>query len=183
MLEMHRRYVSVESQKGFSIRLKTLLVRNRQRRANPVLSASIKNGVEFAGVKIVTDNQPVKGTLFRESLMPTIELLSLAKQYRSKEILGLLDETIQFYVRSNAGYESQMFGPESNTKPTLIWDSSMKSKELRINSGQWPQLLIYLYAKQLKKQLSGTDLSEINASPGTEPKTIESGSSNPPSPR
>lgn len=149
---------------------------------NKELSASIKNGVEFAGVKIVTDNQPVQGTLFRESLMPTIELLSLAKQYRSKEILGLLDETIQFYVRSNAGYESQMFGPESNTKPTLIWDS-MKSKELRINSGQWPQLLIYLYAKQLKKQLSGTDQSEINASPGTELKTIESGSSNPPSPR
>ena len=149
---------------------------------NKELSASIKNGVELAGVKILTDNQPVQGTLFQESLMPTIELFSLAKQYPSKEILGLLDETIKFGTKYYARFENQMFGPESNVKPTLIW-ASLESKELRINFSEWPPLLIYLYAKELKKQLSGTDLSETNASPGNEPKTIESGSPKPPSAR
>jgi len=103
--------------------------------------------------------------------MPTIELLSLAKQYPSKEILGILDETIKFGTKNDARYESQIFWPESNVKPTLIW-ASMESKELRIHSPEWPRFLIYLYAKELKKQLSGTDLSETNASPGNESKTI-----------
>jgi len=59
----------------------------------------------------------------------------------------------------------------------------MESKELRINGSEWPPLLIYLYAKELKKQLSGTYLSETNASPGNEPKSNESGSPKPPSAR
>jgi len=82
------------------------------------LSASIKNGVELAGIKIVTDNQPVQGTLFQESLMPTIELFSLAKQYPSKEILGLLDETIKFGTKKmTLAMKTKCLGPNRKSNP------------------------------------------------------------------
>ena len=122
------------------------------------LSSSIKDGSELGGVKIVADNKPAKYNSIRERLMPSIELLSLAKQYPSKEILGLIDKTIQFGVSLKCDvYEMHLFGIESNVKPTLFWPS-MESKEFKTTLGPWqPFILIYLNAKELKKQMSGTD--------------------------
>ena len=136
------------------------------------LSNSMKNGAEHAGIKVVTNSKPTKYAPFQERLMPTIELLALARQYPSKEISGLVDETI-FYVTTFAleglgHYERELLrSPE--IKPTLIWPSTV-SKDIRMSIENWQYILIYVYAKDLKKQLSGEDLSEAKAEQISEPK-------------
>ncbi len=132
------------------------------------MSNSLKDGAEIAGVKIVTNAKPAKATRLRERLMPTIELMALARRYPSTEILTLVEETIAYSKGFGCeGFERELLrSPE--LKPTLNW-SLMESKDLRIDQ-RWPPLLIYLYAKDLKKQLSGADLSDANGQQVSEPK-------------
>ena len=136
------------------------------------LSSSMKNGAEPAGIKILTNAKPAKSTRFHEQLMPTIELLALARQYPSKEISGLVEETIVYvkkFENPNCdALERELFGSRE-TKPTLLWPS-LESKNLRISAESWGAFLIYLYAKDLKKQLSGEDLSVANVQQVSDPK-------------
>lgn len=136
------------------------------------LSLSTKNGAELAGVKIVTNVRPTKYTRFQERLILTIELLALAKQYPSKEISGLIEESIVYIRRfENPNcdtFERELFSARE-TKPTLLWPS-LESKDLRLTKEFWGAFLIYLYAKDLKKQLSGEDLSDAKVEQVSEPK-------------
>ncbi len=136
------------------------------------LSNTMKNGAELAGVKIVTNAKPAKSTRFQELHMPTIELLALARQYPSKEISGLVDETIHYvstFAMDGVGfYEEQLLRSREIT-PTLIWPSA-ESKDIRMSKEYWRSFLIYLYAKDLKKQLSGEDLSDAKVEQMSEPK-------------
>jgi hypothetical protein len=110
------------------------------------LSNSMKNGAELTGVKIVTNAKSAKSAIFQERLLPTIELLALARQYPSREISGLVDETIVYVSRfsfNNVGYYEEQLLRSPEIKPTLNWPSS-ESKDIRMPSENWRSFLIYL---------------------------------------
>lgn len=132
------------------------------------LSTLAKNGGDLPGLRIVTPDIPPLGTIMNETVLPTLELLSLASQHPSPELLGLVDE-------SHLLCEKRRIVPEASSISdriiTLYWPSGQSPNTGIQSSGNWARILIYLYTKELKKKLTGADAVDVGTKPASPSKS------------